>query len=76
MSNNNLDKRVCFPINEHGWILLFELFGKKTILRACDIKNKGRVSDNTNQHRMLEIECEGGVKVKSKFYDTSLFISK
>ncbi len=76
MPDNNSIKKVCFPVNEHGWILLFQLLGKKTILRASDIKQKGRISDETNQHRMFECECEGGVKVKSKFYDTSNFIEK
>lgn len=65
---------VRFPINEHGWVLLFQKLGK-TIVRAEKVKfdpNPGRrVSDEGNQHRMFHIECEGGVKVKSKQYDTS-----
>lgn len=67
------DKHITFPVNKHGWVLLFELFGKKTLLRAYKVKNKGRLSDETTQHRMFEVECEGGVKVKSKQYDTSKF---
>lgn len=67
-------RKIWFPVNEHGWILLFEILGKKTILRAYDIKDKGRKSDETNQHRMHEVECEGGVKVKPKLYDISKFI--
>ena len=68
-----LPKRISFPVNEHGWVLLFQVFGKKTILRAYDAKDKGRKSDDTTQHRMCEFEFEGGVKVRSKLYDTSLF---
>lgn len=69
-------KKICFPINEHGWILLFEVLGKKTIICSETIrqpKNKKRKSDRTNQHRMVQLECEGGVKVKSKYYDISSF---
>lgn len=69
----NLPKRISFPVNEHGWILLFQVFGKKTIVRAYDSKDKGRKSDEETQHRMVEFEFEGGVKVRSKLYDTSEF---
>ncbi|MFA5072162.1 MAG: hypothetical protein WC511_07485 [Candidatus Pacearchaeota archaeon] len=64
--------KICFPINEHGWVLLFQLLGK-TILCAEKVKNKGYQSD-TNGHRICFLECEGGVKVKSKIYDISKFI--
>ena len=70
---NDNQQIVSFPVNENGWILLFQVLGKKTILRATKIKNKGRVSDENNQHRMEEIEAEGGTKVKSKLYDISNF---
>ena len=66
-------KHVKFPVNEHGWVLLFPIFGK-TILRTTRYKDKGRKNDTDNQHRMFELECEGGVKVKSKLYDTSKFL--
>lgn len=66
-------RKICFSVNEHGWILLFQLLGK-TVLCAEKIKNKGYQSDATNQHRMCVIECEGGVKVKPKLYDISKFI--
>jgi hypothetical protein len=69
---NNNKKTISFSINEYGWILLFQKLGK-TILRAEKIKNRGRVSDESSQHRMFEIEAEGGVKVRSKLYDISKF---
>ena len=69
---DNSQKKVCFPVNEHNWILVFQKLGKVTI-RASKIKDKGRKSDETTQHRMFELECEGGVKIKSKLYDTSDF---
>ncbi len=68
-------KHVRFPVNEHGWVLLFQKLGK-TVIRAEKVifdKNK-RVADETSGHRMFHIECEGGVKVKSKLYDTSSFV--
>ena len=70
---DNKKRKICFPINEHNWILLFQLLGK-TILCAERVKNKGYHSDENNQHRMCVIECEGGVKVRSKIYDISKFI--
>ena len=73
--NNKTIKRVCFSVNEHDWILLFQKLGK-TILRAYKIKDKGRISNESSQHRMFEIECEGGVKIKSKYYDTSDFLEE
>jgi len=68
----NNEKTITFSINEYGWILLFQRLGK-TILRAQKIKDKGRISDENSQHRMFEIEAEGGVKVRSKIYDISKF---
>ena len=70
---NGKKKKICFPINENGWILLFPLLGK-TILCAQRIKNKGYKSDKNNQHRICFAECEGGVKVKPKTFDISKFI--
>lgn len=70
--DNNLSKKVCFPVNQYGWILLFQVLGK-TIVRTCKMSKVKRISDETNQHKMFEFECESGVKVKSKFYDTSKF---
>lgn len=76
-TNNFKPKKISFPVNEHGWVLLFEVFGKKTIVRSYDGKvNRNRVSDEDTQHRMFEVECEGGVKVKSKLIDISKFIGE
>lgn len=69
------EKKISFPVNEHGWVLLFRLFGKKTIVRATTVRDKGRTSDPDNGHRAFELECEGSVKVKSKYYDTSDFLN-
>jgi len=66
-------KKVSFPVNENGWVLLFPVFGHKTIIRTTDYKDKGRSNDKDNQHRAYELECEGAVKVRSKLYDTSKF---
>jgi hypothetical protein len=71
-----IQKKITFPVNEHGWVLLFQLFGHKTIVHTIDYKDKGRVSDEDNQHRCHELICEGGVKVRSKMYDTSEFVNK
>lgn len=72
MDNITQRKRVCFPINEHGWILLWERLGK-TILRTTSYKDRGRINCETSGHRYFQIECEGGVMVKSKLFDTSQF---
>lgn len=66
--------QVSFPINEYGWILLFEKLGT-VIMRATTIKlrtKKRRISDDSD-HSCDEIEAKGGAKVKSKLYDTSKF---
>jgi len=66
---------VCFPINEYGWILLFQKLGK-VVARASKFSRVKRISDEISQHRVFEIELEGGVRVRSKLYDTSDFIKK
>ena len=67
-------KTISFPVNEHDWILLFEILGSKIYLRAHNIKfspKKQPISDEYSQHRIFQIEAEGSAKVQSKFYDTS-----
>ena len=67
--------RISFPVNEHGWVLLFEsLGGGKILLRCSKYKDRGRKNDENNQHRMYELEVEGGTKVQSKLYDISNFL--
>lgn len=73
VSGNNVEKKIVFPVNEHGWVLLFRLFGHKTIIRAHKIKDRGRTPDPDNGHRAFELECEGSVKVRPKLYDISQF---
>ena len=67
------DRKISFYVNTHGWVLISQLLGK-IILRAHKVKSKGMKSDEDNQHRCFEFECEGSVKVKSKLYDTSKFL--
>lgn len=65
-------ERVYFPINEYGWILLFEKLHTVT-MRATSIKLKTKnkkISDDSGD-RCDEAEAKGGVKVKSKCYNTS-----
>lgn len=65
---------IIVPVNEHGWALLFQAFGhSKLKIRACKIKDRGRIMDEDSQHRMSEFETEGGTKVRSKVYNTSDF---
>lgn len=69
-------KQVSFAVNEYDWILLFEKLGT-VIMRATTIKytrNK-KISDEVSQHRCDEAEAKGGVRVRSKLYDTSKFVS-
>jgi len=73
-NQNNKLKKIWFPVNEHGWVLLFQRFGKKTIVRTIDYKDRGRTNDLDNQHRAIDLECEGGVRVRSKYYNTSEFL--
>lgn len=76
MPNGQKQKeRVCFRVNEHGWILLSELLGK-IILRAHKVRDKGRTSDPDTQHRAFEFEFNKSVKIKSKLFDTSGFIER
>ena len=75
MENATQPKKVCFPVNENGWILLFQKMGK-TILRTTNYKDKGRVNCGTSGHRYFQLECEGGTMIKSKLYDTANFWEK
>lgn len=65
-------RKISFKVNEQGWVMLSDLLGKVR-LRATKYKEKGRVSDEINQHRCFELECEGTVRVQSKLYDISSF---
>lgn len=63
---------VCFPINEHKWILLFEkLVGSKVIVHATKIKflHQGKRWPNENDHRGQEVEADTSVMVRPKTYD-------
>lgn len=66
-------KKVSFPVNEHGWIMLSQVLGK-VVMRAHKVGKPKRKSETHNQHRAFEFECEGAVEVRSKLYDTSHFI--
>lgn len=70
-------KQVSFAVNEHNWILLFEKL-HTVIMRATTIKlltkNK-KISDDSGD-RCDEVEARGGVKVRSKLYDTSKFFER
>ncbi|MEK7134416.1 MAG: hypothetical protein AAB819_01685 [Patescibacteria group bacterium] len=68
-------RKISFGVNDQGWVMLSDLLGK-VVLRATKIKDKGRVSDEINQHRCFEYECEGTVRVQSKLYDISEFVGK
>jgi len=75
------DKRekVFFPVNEHGWILLFEILGSKILLRTHKLKpfpKKQPISDEHSQHRVFQYKIEGSVRVFSTRYDTSSFVEK
>ena len=74
MSSDN-NRKITFSVNEQGWVMLSDLLGKVK-LRTTDYREKGRVSDEVNQHRCFELHCEGSVRVTSKLYDISKFVSK
>lgn len=74
---SNEMKQVSFAVNEYDWILLWEKLGT-VVMRATTIKytkNK-KLSDEVSQHRCDEAEAKGGVRVRSKLYDTSKFFSQ
>lgn len=67
-----LPRKITLNVNEQGWVMLSEVLGKVR-LRATKVIDKGRVSDEINQHRCYELHCEGTVRVTSKLYDISNF---
>ena len=70
-----MTNQFYFPLNQHGWILLTPILGKKVTLRAVAIDKVRRTKDE-NDHRMDETVAEGSVKVKSRSFDTSDLIKK
>lgn len=72
-------EKIFFPVNEHGWIFLFEILGSKILLRTLKLKKypkKQPISDECNQHRTFQYEIEGSTRVHSKYYNTSDFVKK
>ena len=68
-------EKISFPVNEHGWILLFEkLVGSKVVVHATKIKflHQEKRWPAENGHRGQEVEADTSVMVRSKYYDTSL----
>jgi len=63
---------IAFRV-QHGWAMVSELFGDKVRIRATKIGKAYRVSDEHNQHRCNEFECEGTVRVQPKRIDISEF---
>ena len=63
---------ATFPIDVHGWVILRNL-GKKVTIRAADIKIKKKRVPDTDGHHVAEADAQGGVKVRSKYYDISNF---
>ena len=63
-----MNKEITCELNEHGWLLLFRTLGSKIVLRTYKVKPKKikRISDEENQHRMFEINVEGGLKARPK----------
>lgn len=71
------NKMVLFEINKHGWILLFQKLGPKTICRAESIKKAHKRVTNENGHRMDQVETEGGTVIQPKYgWDTTKFPDK
>lgn len=74
--NGDRNKLITFEINKHGWVLLFPKMRRKWLLRAEKMKMRGRIRDESD-HRMQEVEVEGGTKVKPKLdWDISQFPDK
>ena len=72
MPSEQKPQKVCFRIDDEGWIYLSEILGK-IILRAHWAKVKKRSSDKKTQHRAFEYEFNTTVKVKSKLFDITDF---
>ena len=62
--------RISFRVH-NGWAMISELFSDKVRIRATSVSKTKRVSDEHNQHRCNEFECEGTVKIQPKRYDIS-----
>ncbi|XOB46613.1 MAG: hypothetical protein ACKKMV_00300 [Candidatus Nealsonbacteria bacterium] len=75
MPNGQKLKRVCFNIDDKGWIYLSDKIGKIT-LRAYKMGKIRKKATKGTSHRAFEFDCWKTVKVKSKQFDISQFTEK
>jgi hypothetical protein len=64
---------VDVPVKQIGsetWLLLGDVVGKSTIIRAVSIKvESNRVSDPGTQHKYDQARAEGSIKCKIREWD-------
>lgn len=67
-----MNNPVTFPVDSDDWINVHRL--GKVLVQATNISKARRITSERGNHRVAQVEAEGGVRIKSKLFDTSKFV--